>query len=135
MTAKKLDIIATVGRRKGAIARVRVSSKPADTQSITVNGRPLADYFNYFELQDIIRSPLTMTGNAAKTITVRVVGGGLKAQAEAIRLGIARALVAADAQVRSTLKKAGFLTRDPRIKERKKPGLKKARRAPQWSKR
>jgi small subunit ribosomal protein S9 len=100
-----------------------------------VNGRPLGDYFNYFELQDIITSPLTMTGNVAKTITIRVVGGGLKAQAEAIRLGIARALVAADTQVRSTLKKAGYLTRDPRIKERKKPGLKKARRAPQWSKR
>lgn len=135
MTPKKHDFVSAVGRRKGAIARVRVSAKPVDTLTITVNDRDFKQYFNYFDWQNIITGPLTLTGSLGRSITALVNGGGIKAQAEAIRLGISRALLKLDAEMRATLKKAGYLTRDPRIKERKKPGLKRARRAPQWSKR
>ncbi len=134
MTARK-TYIATVGRRKTAIARVRLNVKPSDVLRITVNGKDFKDLFNYFEWQDIITAPLRAVGANNHEISVKVQGGGVKAQAEAMRLGIARALIVSDKQLRPTLKKAGFLTRDPRIKERKKPGLKRARRAPQWSKR
>lgn len=134
MTARK-TYIATVGRRKSAIARVRLNVKPSDVLRITVNGKDFKAVFNYFEWQDIITAPLRAVGANNHEISAKVQGGGVKAQAEAIRLGIARALIASDKQLRPTLKKAGFLTRDPRIKERKKPGLKRARRAPQWSKR
>lgn len=135
MTPKKHDFVSAIGRRKGAIARVRMSAKPADTLVVTVNGRDYKDYFNYFDWQNIITGPLTLTGMQNRSITALVNGGGIKAQADAMRLGISRALLLIDAELRATLKKAGYLTRDSRIKERKKPGLKRARRAPQWSKR
>ena len=135
MSPKKKDYIAAVGRRKSAIARVRISTKPVDTLTITVNDKDFKEYFNYFEWQNVIVGPLELTGNNKKDISIHVLGGGIISQAEAIRLGIARALLVSDTELRATLKKAGYLTRDPRIKERKKPGLKKARRAPQWSKR
>ena len=135
MTAKRSDTIRQIGRRKSAIARVFVNLKTADKLAIVVNDREFKDYFNYFKWQDIIVSPLKLVGQLQADIHVRVSGGGIKAQAEAIRLAIARALLASNSELRATLKKAGFLTRDDRIKERKKPGLKRARRAPQWSKR
>lgn len=135
MLAKKHDYIATVGRRKSAIARVRVSKKSDKSLSIKVNDRDFKEYFSYFEWQDLVVAPLRLVGQEDKIITVHVLGGGLRGQADAVRLGIARALIILDPAFRTTLKKAGMLTRDSRIKERKKPGLKKARRAPQWSKR
>ncbi len=133
MAVKKTDGITTIGRRKSAIARVRMNPK-ATVTAIKVNGRDFKDYFNYFEWQDTIVSPLTLVGLHGE-IACKVSGGGIKSQAGAIRLAIARGLIKHDEELRATLKKAGYLTRDPRIKERKKPGLKKARRAPQWSKR
>ena len=132
---KKSEIVKTLGRRKSAIARVTLAPGTEKQITITVNGRDWKDYFNYFEWQDNITSPLKAVGWDSATVTVRVDGGGLPAQAEAIRLAIARALLTTQKDFRASLKKAGFLTRDSRIKERKKPGLKKARRAPQWSKR
>lgn len=132
---KKPDAIKTLGRRKSAIARVSVTPASQDQIAITVNGRDWKEYFNYFEWQDILVAPLKAVGWKGVTVAVRVSGGGIRGQAEAIRLAIARALLEAEAELRATLKKAGFLTRDSRIKERKKPGLKRARRAPQWSKR
>lgn len=133
--AKKQDSIVSLGRRKSATARVKFAMKPAASLSITVNGKNFMEYFNYFEWQNIITSPLTLVGKNEADISVRVDGGGIKSQAEAIRLAIARALILMEGDFRASLKKAGFLMRDPRVKERKKPGLKKARRAPQWSKR
>lgn len=126
--------IFAVGRRKQAVARVRwhAGQEPA----ITVNSRALANYFPTFELQQIVREPLVLTTLEEKgAVTVKVAGGGIQGQAEAVRLGIARALVKMDADLRLPLKRAGFLHRDPRVKERKKYGLKRARRAPQWQKR
>ena len=121
------------GRRKQSVARVRAYN---GTGKITINGRDIDDYFGLETLKLIIRSPLVLTGTEGKfDIVVNVVGGGYTGQAGAIRLGIARALLEAEPETRPALKKAGFLTRDPRVKERKKYGLKKARRAPQFSKR
>jgi len=122
-----------VGRRKTASARVRVEK---GTGKITVNGQELKIYFPYFEYQTKILSPLKTLGKENDLdISVKVQGGGKSGQAEAVRLGIARALVVWNEEFRKTLKTQGFLTRDSRSKERKKPGLKRARRAPQWSKR
>jgi len=132
---KKHDYIAATGRRKEAIARVRMSSKETEGMKITVNDRDFKDFFMYVEWQNTVMSPLTLTGNQKREITVKVNGGGTNGQAEAIRHGISRALVTLDETLKATLRKAGYLTRDPRAKERKKPGLKRARRAPQWSKR
>ncbi|OGY89875.1 MAG: 30S ribosomal protein S9 [Candidatus Komeilibacteria bacterium RIFCSPLOWO2_01_FULL_52_15] len=132
---KKHDYISAVGRRKSAIARVRLSAKEADGLKITVNGRDMKDFFMYQEWQNVVTSPLTLTGNLKREVSVLVRGGGTNGQAEAIRHGISRALVSLDETLKATLRKAGYLTRDPRAKERKKPGLKRARRAPQWSKR
>ena len=130
---KKLQFWGT-GRRKKAIARVRLI--PAGSGNIVINARALADYFPQGTLQYIVKQPLVLTETEAKyDIFVNVVGGGFTGQAGAIRLGISRALLQAEENVRPALKKAGFLTRDPRAKERKKYGLKKARRAPQFSKR
>lgn len=130
---KKLQFWGT-GRRKKAIARVRLI--PAGSGNIVINDRSLADYFPQGTLQYIVKQPLVLTETDAKyDIFVNVVGGGFTGQAGAIRLGISRALLQAEENVRPALKKAGFLTRDPRAKERKKYGLKKARRAPQFSKR
>jgi len=130
----KRTYIFAVGRRKEAVARVRwhVKTEP----SITVNERPIANYFPTPELQQLVRSPLVLTQHdQLGSVTAKVSGGGSQGQAEAVRLGIARALVKEDPDLRLVLKKAGYLRRDPRIKERKKYGLKRARRAPQWQKR
>lgn len=123
-----------VGRRKKAIARVRVLS--GGENGITVNKLPLDEYFKTDTQKFICKQPLVLTETLGKyDVYVNVVGGGLTGQAGAIRHGIARALCEADETLRPELKKAGFLTRDPRMKERKKYGLHKARRAPQFSKR
>ncbi len=122
------------GRRKSSVARVRVYN--GGTGSITINGRGIDDYFGLETLKLIVRQPLALTGTQDKfDIECRVTGGGVTGQAGAIRHGLSRALLQYDAELRSQLKKAGFLTRDPRMKERKKYGLKGARRAPQFSKR
>ena len=121
------------GRRKSSVARVRVYN---GTGKITINDRDIDDYFGLETLKLIVRQPLALTGTADKfDIVCRVAGGGVTGQAGAIRHGLSRALLEFDAELRPTLKKAGFLTRDPRMKERKKYGLKAARRAPQFSKR
>ncbi len=121
------------GRRKSSVARVRVYP---GTGKITINDRDIDDYFGLETLKLIVRQPLALTGTTEKfDIVVRVAGGGVTGQAGAIRHGLSRALLQFDENLRPTLKKAGFLTRDPRMKERKKYGLKGARRAPQFSKR
>ena len=122
------------GRRKSSVARVRVYEN--GTGSIIVNGRDIDEYFGLDTLKLIVRQPLVSTGMVDRVdVVVNVAGGGVSGQAGAIRHGIARALLQADPEYRPILKKAGFLTRDPRMKERKKYGLKAARRAPQFSKR
>ncbi len=121
------------GRRKKSVARVRLISGDG---KILINDRTIDDYFGLETMKVIVRQPLTLTDTTSKfDVLCKVVGGGLSGQAGAIRHGIARALIKADEEFRPALKKAGFLTRDPRMKERKKYGLKKARRAPQFSKR
>ena len=130
--ATKIQYYGT-GRRKKSIARVRLV--PGEGK-IIVNDRDIDDYFGLETLKVIIRQPLVLTETLSKfDVLCKVVGGGLSGQAGAIRHGIARALVKADEEFKPALKKAGFLTRDPRMKERKKYGLKKARRASQFSKR
>ena len=131
---KKDKYYYAVGRRKRAIATVRIYKEGED--KITVNDKELKDFFPYFEYQEIVLAPLKLAGQIKRgNITIKVKGGGPRGQAEAARLSIARALIEADKEYRPQLKKAGFLMRDPRKKERKKPGLKRARRAPQWKKR
>ena len=121
------------GRRKKSIARVRLLP---GTGNITINKRDIEDYFGLETLKMIVRAPLVLTDTLSKyDVLVNVYGGGTTGQAGAIRHGVARALLAVDPELRPALKKAGFLTRDPRMKERKKYGLKAARRAPQFSKR
>lgn len=121
------------GRRKKSIARVYLTPGKG---TITINKRPIDEYFGLETLKVIVRQPLAATDTAEKfDVSVNVHGGGYTGQAGAIRHGISRALLEADAEYRPVLKKAGFLTRDPRMKERKKYGLKGARRAPQFSKR
>ena len=130
---KKIQFWGT-GRRKKAIARVRLV--PAGSGAIIINDRSLEEYFPMGTLQYIVKQPLNEVGAEGKyDVLVNVAGGGYTGQAGAIKLGIARALLEAEPDSRPALKKAGFLTRDPRAKERKKYGLKKARRAPQFSKR
>ena len=130
---KKLQFWGT-GRSKKAIARVRLI--PGGNGTIVINDRAFEDYFPQGTLQYIVKQPLVAVDVETKyDIFVNVVGGGYTGQAGAIRLGVARALLEAEENSRPTLKAAGFLTRDPRAKERKKYGLKKARRAPQFSKR
>ena len=121
------------GRTKKSVARVRVYP---GTGKITINDRSIDDYFGLETLKLIVRQPLALTGTTEKfDIVCRVNGGGVTGQAGAIRHGLSRALLQYDEALRPALKKAGFLTRDPRMKERKKYGLKGARRAPQFSKR
>ncbi len=121
------------GRRKNAIARVRLV--PGEGQ-VVVNGQPLDEYFGQKILEIQVRQPLEATNNSGRfDVLARVEGGGTTGQAGAIRMGIARALLQADTELRPVLKRNGFLTRDPRMKERRKYGLKKARKAPQFSKR
>ena len=122
------------GRRKSSVARVHLF--PNGTGSITINGRDMDDYFGLETLKLIVRQPLETVGLVGKVdIVATVAGGGVTGQAGAMRHGISRALLEMDAEYRPALKAAGFLTRDPRMKERKKYGLKAARRAPQFSKR
>ena len=121
------------GRRKKSIARVYLVPGKGD---VTINKRSIDEYLGLETLKVIVRQPMTLTGTADKfDVIVNVKGGGYTGQAGAVRHGIARALIQADVDYRPVLKKAGFLTRDPRMKERKKYGLKAARRAPQFSKR
>ncbi len=121
------------GRRKKSVARVRLVP---GTGNITINKRDIDDYFGLETLKVIVRQPLAATKTEGKfDVLTTVTGGGFTGQAGAIRHGIARALLEADGEFRAVLKKAGYLTRDPRMKERKKYGLKAARRAPQFSKR
>ena len=130
---KKIQFWGT-GRRKKAIARVRLI--PGGNGTIIINDRTFEDYFPQGTLQYIVKQPLVAVDVETKyDVFVNVIGGGYTGQAGAIRLGVARALLEAEENSRPTLKAAGFLTRDPRAKERKKYGLKKARRAPQFSKR
>ncbi|MBP7992543.1 MAG: 30S ribosomal protein S9 [Candidatus Magasanikbacteria bacterium] len=122
-----------VGRRKTAAARVRLT---AGTGVVTVNGKGLKEYFTLRLWQEKVLSPLVLTGREKQLdVSVRVLGGGVSGQADAVRHGIARALVSWNEELKPTLRAAGFMTRDPRAKERKKPGLRKARRGHQWRKR
>lgn len=121
------------GRRKSSVARVRAY---AGTGKITINGRDIDDYFGLETLKLIVNQPLELTNTVGKfDLECNVIGGGVTGQAGAIRHGLSRALLQFDPELRTALKQAGFLTRDPRMKERKKYGLKAARRAPQFSKR
>ena len=122
------------GRRKQSVARVHLI--PNGTGAIPINGRDIDDYFGLETLKMVVRQPLNTTGTLGKVdIVATVEGGGVSGQAGALRHGISRALLLVNPEYRAALKKAGFLTRDPRMKERKKYGLKAARRAPQFSKR
>ena len=134
MYKSKKPYLYGTGRRKSSVARVHLF--PNGTGSITINGRDIDEYFGLETLKLIVNQPFGVTGTTGKfDIICRVNGGGFSGQAGAIRHGLAKALVQADENYRPLLKKAGFLTRDPRLKERKKYGLKAARRAPQFSKR
>ena len=133
-TSKKKVQYWGTGRRKSAIARVRLV--PGGDGTITINKKSIDDYFDLETMKFIVRQPLVLTETAAKyDVLVNVTGGGNNGQAGAIRHGISRALLEAEPETREALKKAGFLTRDSRMKERKKYGLKKARKATQFSKR
>ncbi len=132
-TSKKPYMYGT-GRRKSSVARVHLFEGGNGT--ITINGRDIDDYFGLETLKMVVRQPMEATGTTGKVdIVATVSGGGVSGQAGALRHGIARALLSVDPAYRAILKQAGFLTRDPRMKERKKYGLKAARRAPQFSKR
>lgn len=125
-----------VGRRKTSIARVRISEKKSGEHDFTINGKALSDYFLTRELSETVTDPFTRSDYPVSfSVSVVVRGGGIHSQAEAVRHGLARTLVAYDHALRKDLKDAGYLKRDPRMKERRKFGLKKARKAPQWSKR
>ena len=130
---QKIQFLGT-GRRKKSIARVRLL--PNGSGKITINKRDIDEYFPMDTMKFVVRQPLAATNNLDKyDVIVNVIGGGISGQAGAVRHGIARALVKAEESTKPVLKKAGFLTRDPRMKERKKYGLHKARLAPQFSKR
>ena len=134
MYQSKKPYLYGTGRRKSSVARVHVF--PNGSGSITINGRNIDEYFGLDPLKMIVRQPLVATASEGKVdIVATVKGGGVSGQAGALRHGIARALLLASDEYRPILKKAGLLTRDPRMKERKKYGLKAARRAPQFSKR
>ncbi len=133
MAKVKQEMFQGTGRRKKAIARVRITTGKGN---ITINGQKVEEYFKLESLLYVVKQPLVATKMTDKLdIIVRVSGGGLSGQAGAVRHGIARALVELNPEFKKTLKDEGFLTRDPRMKERKKYGLKKARKAPQYSKR
>lgn len=134
METKNKKYTEAVGRRKTAIARVRIS--PASKQSFAINERELSDFFPTTEMQTIAREALEKSGSENHyAVSAKVQGGGIHAQAESVRHGIARALSIHEPKLRDTVKKLGFLKRDSRAVERKKFGLKKARKAPTWSKR
>ncbi len=128
-----VEYFRAVGRRKEAIARVRISQ---GSGSFIVNEKPVELYFPSFVLLQTVQAPLVQTNlKDSMDVSVKVEGGGFRGQADAVRHGVARALLLMNPDFRKTLRSLGYLTRDPRIKERKKPGLKRARRAPQFSKR
>ena len=128
-----MEVINTLGRRKAAVARVYLSE---GKRKITINNRELEEFFPTKPLQYIVNQPFELVEVAGKyDVKVNIFGGGIKGQAEAVRLGITRALIELDGEHRDALKKAGFVTRDPRIVERKKPGQPKARKKFQFSKR
>lgn len=124
-----------IGRRKTSVAKIKLFPSKEEKNSIEVNEKAVEDYFPIERLWEIAVSPLELMGDSKFRVAVKVSGSGVSAQAGAVRLGIARALVVFDETLKKTFKDKGFLTRDPREVERKKPGLKKARRAPQWAKR
>ncbi|MBS4035812.1 MAG: 30S ribosomal protein S9 [Ignavibacterium sp.] len=130
---EKINYISTTGKRKSAVAQIRFNL--TGNKEIIINKKDYKKYFPYFIWQEIVESPLKAVDFKNYQIQIKVAGGGVKAQAESIKLGIARAIVEANQELRKILKPKGFLSRDSRIKERKKPGLKRARRAPQWKKR
>ena len=133
MASKTKIVYQGTGRRKKSIARVRLTS---GTGKIVINDQPIDEYFGSEILKVIVNQPFAVTNTVGKyDVVVKVIGGGLTGQAGAVRHGIARALDTANGEFRQILKSNGFLTRDPRMKERKKYGLKKARKAPQFSKR
>ncbi|MDD5318454.1 MAG: 30S ribosomal protein S9 [Candidatus Pacebacteria bacterium] len=135
-TAEKTKYTQSVGRRKTSSARARLT--PASKFSITINDRELADYFKTSQLQKIVTDAFDAVEEQLPqkfTVTIHAIGGGISSQAQAVRHALARALATYDASLRTPLKKLGYLMRDPRAKERRKFGLKKARKAPQWSKR
>lgn len=133
-TTEKTKYIEAVGRRKTSTARVRLTKSSKDT--FEVNGKVLKAYFPTAELQTVVKEALKKTNlEGVFAITAKITGGGIHSQAEALRLGIARALQTNEPELRKPLKVEGLLTRDPRAKERRKFGLKKARKSPQWSKR
>ncbi len=133
-TSKGGSYIYAIGRRKTAIAKVRLIKNGKGLY--TVNGKPMEEFFTTWESRSMVTSPVKIAGlEGAVDVSAMTTGGGLMGQAEAVRLGISRALIELNPTYRKTLKKLGYLMRDPRAKERKKPGLRKARRAPQWSKR
>ncbi len=129
MTEKYIE---GIGRRKTSVARVRMT--PASKTTFVINGKDLETYFQGAEMQNIVKQPFSEV-EGKFSVSVKVSGGGIHSQSEALRHGIARSLVEHNATLRKTLKKAGHLKRDPRAKERRKFGLKKARKAPKWSKR
>lgn len=131
-TAKDNKYIETVGRRKTSVARVRIT--PAAKTSVVVNDREFEDYFPTVELRSVVLSALADLPNKY-TITAKLTGGGISGQAQALRHGISRGIIEDEPELRTKLKVKGLLKRDPRAKERRKFGLKKARKAPQWSKR
>ena len=134
MYQSKKPYLYGTGRRKSSVARVHLF--PGGSGSVTINGRDIDEYFGLDTLKMVVRQPLELTGNAGRVdIVATVAGGGVSGQAGALRHGIARALLLVSEDNRPILKRAGLLTRDPRMKERKKYGLKAARRAPQFSKR
>lgn len=132
-TKEKKEYIFTTGKRKTAIAQVKFSN--TGQGEIMINKKDFKEYFPYETWQKIVYSPIELSGLKNYKIDAKVIGGGPKAQAESVRLGIAKVLVQIDPNLRKIFKPKGLLSRDARIKERKKPGLKRARRAPQWSKR
>lgn len=133
-TSKGGSFLYAIGRRKSAIAKVRLIKNGKGLY--TINGKPMEEFFTTWESRSMVTSPIKIAGlDGAVDVSAETNGGGQMGQAEAVRLGIARALCELNPTYRKTLKKLGYLKRDPRAKERKKPGLRKARRAPQWSKR
>lgn len=135
-TSKESRYFYAVGRRKTSIARVRIFPSSATQNSCEINERKISEYFPAGNLEENAMSPLELAGEGLKfSVSVKVSGGGTNSQAGAVRLGIARALVLFDETLKKSLKDKGYLTRDSREVERKKAGLKKARRAPQWAKR
>ena len=134
-TEKESQYFYGLGKRKTAIAQVRIYPVEKIEKGIIVNGKNVSDYFTIGRHVEVINSPFLTISDTKFDVSAKVVGGGVNAQAEAIRLGAARAMVKFNPELKKQLRDRGFLTRDARIVERKKPGLKKARKSPQWAKR